>query len=72
VAVEGEAVVLPAGTTYRFGAGSNYLPPVTIMTGESLYVYWSTFGSDPDPGVLKELDVEGSGTGVTVNGVPFQ
>jgi len=71
VAIEGEMVFLPAGTTFRFGIGSSYLPPVTTIVDETLYVYYSTFGADPAPGVVKELDVGGNGAGVLVNGVPF-
>jgi hypothetical protein len=73
VAVEGDTVYLPPGTTYRFGIGNSYLPPATTSTGWTVYVFWSNFGSvDPDPGVVKELDVLGNGAGVIVNGIPFQ
>jgi hypothetical protein len=71
VAIEGQTAFLPAGTTYRFGAGSSYLAPVTTTADETVYVYYTSFDADPDPGVVKELDVEGSGAGVLVNGVPF-
>ena len=57
IAVEGQTVFLPAGTTYRFGVGSSYLPQVTTTADETLYVYYSTFGGDPAPGVVKELDL---------------
>jgi subtilisin family serine protease len=71
VAIEGDTVFLPAGTTYRFGIGTSFLAPVTTTVDETLYVYYTTFGGDPAPGVVKELDVEGNGAGVLVNGVPF-
>jgi hypothetical protein len=71
VAIEGENVFLPAGTTYRFGIDSRYLAPTTITAAETLYVFYTTFGGDPAYGVVKELDVEGNGAGVIVNGLPF-
>ncbi|MDP9050626.1 MAG: fibronectin type III domain-containing protein [Acidobacteriota bacterium] len=71
VAVEGESVFLPAGTTYRFGIDTRYLPSTTITANGTLYVSDTTFGGDPAYGVVKELDVEGNGAGVIVNGVPF-
>jgi hypothetical protein len=71
IAVEGQTVFLPAGTTYRFGVGSSYLPQVTTTADETLYVYYSTFGGDPAPGVVKELDITSTGAGVLVDGVPF-
>ena len=71
VAIEGQTVFLPAGTTYRFGIGTSFLAPVTTTADETLYVYYTTFGGDPAPGVVKELDVVGNGAGVLVNGVPF-
>jgi subtilase family serine protease len=71
VAMEGDTVYLPPGTTYRFGIGTTFLAPVTITSGWTVYVYYSSFGGDPAPGVVKELDVLGSGAGVIVNGVSF-
>ena len=71
VAMEGDTVFLPKGTTYRFGSGSSFTSPVTTTADGTYYVYFTTFG-DPAPGVVKELDVVGDGTGVTVNGVPFK
>jgi hypothetical protein len=71
VAMEGDTVYLPPGTTYRFGIGTSYLPQGTTNSGWTVYVFYSNFGGDPAPGVVKELDVLGSGAGVLVNGNPF-
>jgi subtilase family serine protease len=71
VAMEGDTVYLPPGTTYRFGIGSSFLAPATTSSGWTVYVYYSNFGGDPAPGIVKELDVLGNGAGVIVNGVPF-
>ena len=71
VAMQGDTVYLPPGTTYRFGIGNNYLAPATTNAGLTVYVYYSNFGGDPAPGVVKELDVLGNGAGVIVNGIPF-
>ena len=71
VAMEGDTVFLPAGTTYRFGIDTRYLAPATTTAGWTVYVFYTNFGGDPAPGVRKELDVAGDGTGVIVNGVPF-
>ena len=71
VAIEGETVFLPKGTTYRFGIGTSFLAPVTTTADWTVYVYYTNFGGDPAPGVTKELDVEGTGSGVLVNGAPF-
>jgi len=57
------AVVLPAGTTYRFGnAANNLWSTATTVTEATTFspVYFpaDVFPfSDPDPGVVKELDV---------------
>ena len=72
VAMEGDTVYLPPGTTYRFGIGTSFLPAATTSSGWTVYVYYTNFGGDPAPGVVKELDVLGSGAGVLVNGRPFQ
>jgi Pro-kumamolisin, activation domain len=72
VAMEGDTVYLPPGTTYRFGIGTSFLPQATTTSGWTVYVYYTNFGGDPDPGVVKELDVLGNGAGVIVNGTPFQ
>ncbi len=71
VAIEGDTVFLPKGTTYRFGIGSKYLASVTTTADWVVLVYYTNFGGDPAPGVVKELDVQGDGTGVIVNGTPF-
>lgn len=72
IAQEGDTVFLPKGTVYRFGIDTRYRSPASAASDETLYVYWTTFGADPADGVVKELDVIGDGTGVTVNGVPFK
>jgi hypothetical protein len=72
VAMEGDTVYLPPGTTYRFGIGNSFLAPATTSSGWTVYVYYTNFGGDPAPGVVKEFDVLGSGAGVIVNGSPFQ
>jgi subtilase family serine protease len=72
VAMEGDTVYLPPGTTYRFGIGNSFLPPATTSMGWTVYVFYTNFGGDPAPGVVKELDVLGNGAGVIVNGIPFQ
>ncbi|GAC1419675.1 MAG: hypothetical protein NVSMB62_12650 [Acidobacteriaceae bacterium] len=72
VAMEGDTVFLPKGTTYRFGIDTRFLAPVTTSADLQVYVYYTNFGGDPAPGVVKELDVAGDGTGVVVNGVPFK
>ena len=71
VAMEGDTVFLPKGTTYRFGIGTSWLAPVTTTADWTVYVYYTNMGGDPAPGVRKELDVEGSGAGVVVDGVAF-
>src|SRR6202011_868640 len=71
VAMEGDTVFLPKGTTYRFGIGTSWLPAATTTADWTVYVYYTNFGGDPAYGVVKELDVVGSGAGVIVNGVPF-
>ena len=71
VTTEGNNVFLPAGTTYRFGIDTRYLAPVTTTADLNTYVFWSNFGGDPAVGVVKELDVIGTGKGVVVNGQPF-
>ncbi len=71
VAGEGASVTLPAGTTYRYGATSGYTPSLTAATALTLAVNNSTFGGDPDPNVVKELDGSCTGAGVIVNGVAF-
>jgi hypothetical protein len=57
------AVVLPAGTTYRFGNAADNLwsAPITVTeatTFSPVYYPADVFPfADPDPGVVKELDV---------------
>lgn len=57
------AVVLPAGATYRFGDSTNnqWSAPITLnqpTTFSPVYLPDGVFPfSDPDPGVVKELDV---------------
>ncbi len=70
--MEGDTVFLPAGTTYRFGIDVRYLAAVTTTADWTALVYYTTFGGDPAPGVVKELDVQGDGIGVIVNGIPFK
>lgn len=72
VAVEGDTVFLPKGTTYRFGIDPQFLDPITTSADLEVYVSYTSFSGDPATGVLKELDVAGDGTGVIVNGVPFK
>lgn len=72
VAMEGDTVFLPRGTTYRFGIDTRFLSPVTTTADWTVLVYWTNFGADPAQGVVKELDVTGNGAGVVVNGVPFR
>ncbi len=71
VAMEGDTVYLPPGTTYRFGIGNSFLPSATTSMGWTVYVFYTNFGGDPAPGAVKELDVVGNGAGVIVNGIPF-
>ncbi len=71
VAMEGDTVYLPPGTTYRFGIGNSYLPPATTSAG------WTVDPSHElrrrsSPGRGQGADVLGSGAGVIVNGIPFQ
>ena len=70
--MEGDTVYLPAGTTYCFGIGNGFLPQATTTSGWTVYGSYTNFGGDPAPGVVKELDLLGSGVGVIVNGIPFQ
>ena len=57
------AVVLPAGTTYRFGDSINnkWSAPITVnvpTTFSPVYLPDGVFPfSDPDPGIVKELDI---------------
>ena len=71
VAIEGDTVFLPKGTTYRFGVGTQFLAPVTTTADWTVLVYYTNLGGDPAPGVVKEVDVQGTGAGIIVNGVPF-
>jgi hypothetical protein len=65
VAAESQAVsvVLPAGTTYRFGDTTNnvWSAPITVTEPTTFSPVFYPAGafpfSDPDPGVAKELDV---------------
>jgi hypothetical protein len=65
-------VTLKAGTTYRFGADTHWLPAGTT-TAESIFLVNSAILGDPEPGVGKELDVLEISTvqtvTVTTNGV---
>jgi hypothetical protein len=70
--VEGNTVFLPKGTAYRFGIGTQYLASVTTAADWTVLVYYTNFSGDPAPGIVKELDVVGDGTGVLVNGAPFK
>jgi hypothetical protein len=72
VAVAGNTVFLPKGTAYRFGIGTQYLASVTTAADWTVLVYYINFSGDPAPGIVKELDVVGDGTGVLVNGAPFK
>ncbi len=71
VAGEGATVTLPAGTIYRYGATGGFTATLTAAAAMTFGVSNSTFGGDPDPNVVKELDVSGTGAGVVVNGVAF-
>jgi hypothetical protein len=57
------AVVLPAGTTYRFGNAADNLwsAPITVTEATTFSPVFYPAGvfpfADPDPGVVKELDV---------------
>ena len=57
------AVVLPAGTTYRFGDSANnrWSDPITVTAPTTFSPVFLPAGvfpfSDPDPNVVKELDV---------------
>ncbi len=70
VATEGDVVQLPASTVYRYGATGGYTASFTASAVTTITVNNGTFG-DPDPNYVKELDVQGTGAGVIVNGVPF-
>lgn len=67
-------VTLTAGMTYRFGSGTNYCDAVTVTTAVNITVWFQTVPctvlgvatSDPDPGVVKELDVAEQTTAQTV------
>ena len=66
------AVVLPAGTTYRFGNAANNLwsAPITVTEPTTFSPVFFPAGvfpfSDPDSGVAKELDVLQTSTPQTV------
>ena len=71
---EGDTTIIPAGLTVRFGApkgtppgdslvtqplaSDSFDPPVTFTTTTTLVVSSATFGGDPAPNYVKELDVE--------------
>jgi hypothetical protein len=74
IANEGDIITIPAGSTVRFGAlqstppGNIYVtvplaadsfdPPITFATATSILVSNGTFGGDPAPNYVKELDLE--------------
>lgn len=67
------AVTLPAGTTYRFGDYTNnkWSSPVTVSAATTISPVSMGNGdpfpfSDPDPGFVKELDVQETSTSQSV------
>jgi len=65
VANEGVVVNVPAGTTVRFGFAPNWDPPVTFAVATTFTASNSFFGEDPYPYQAKEVDVLGTGAGIT-------
>jgi hypothetical protein len=65
VANEGDVVTVPAGTTVRFGFAPNWDPPVTFAVATTFTASNSFFGGDPYPDQVKEVDVLGTGAGIT-------
>jgi hypothetical protein len=67
VANENDIVNVPAGTTVRFGFAPNWSSPTTFSTAATFTATNSFFGGDPYPYQFKEVDVLGSGEGVTTS-----
>jgi hypothetical protein len=67
VANEGDVISVPAGTTVRYGFGSNFSAPITFQAATTFTATNAFFGGDPFPGQVKEVDVLGSGAGVQLH-----
>jgi len=67
---EGDVINVPAGTTVRYGFGSNFSAPITFQAATTFTANNAFFGSDPFPGQVKEVDALGSGAGTTTGIVP--
>ena len=67
VANEGDVIKVPAGTTVRYGFGSNFIAPITFQAATTFTATNAFFGGDPFPGQVKEVDVLGSGAGVQLH-----
>ena len=70
VAKEGDTVTVPAGTTVRYGIGTDWNPAKTFASGTTFVVDNGFFGKDPIYGKVKELAVKSGTVGVVVNGMP--
>ena len=52
---------MPVGTVYQFGIAKTWLAPATSTATSPKFpfsAYYTSFASDPAPGVLKEFDVQ--------------
>ena len=67
VANEGDVIKVPAGTTVRYGFGSNFSAPITFQVATTFTATNAFFGGDPFPGQVKEVDALGSGAGVQLH-----
>lgn len=59
---------MPVGTVYQYGKGSAWTPPATSTAATSLpfLAYVTSFAFDPDPGVVKEFDVQQTASPQTI------
>jgi hypothetical protein len=70
VANENDMVNVPAGATVRFGYEPNWSASITFSTATTFTATNDFFGGDPYPNQFKEVDVLGSGDGITTGALP--